>query len=172
MRQHLEAEHAAMPKITRLTDDQWSELREMRLAAQHESPQMFLSTEDREKAYERPNWEEEFKRGAWYFGSVDKQTMGLIGVTREAYMPPEECYIEYMWVSPKFRRKGIGERMLCALLDNLRVSGMRKVRLWVLDGNDVAVRLYERIGFESTGEQQDIEGRPGRTEARMVLHLA
>jgi ribosomal protein S18 acetylase RimI-like enzyme len=171
MRQPLATESVAMPKMTRLTDDQWSELREMRLSALSESPQMFLSTEKRERAYERAKWEEEFKRGDWYFGTIGDQVIGLIGVTREQDMPPDECYIEYMWVSPEFRRKGMGRHMLGALLDDLRVSGKRKVRLWVLDGNDTAVRLYERIGFVSTGEQQDIEERPGRTEARMVLHL-
>ena len=44
---------------------------------------MFLSTVEREKAWEQPDWEEEFKRGVWYFGRVSGEDIGLIGVTRE-----------------------------------------------------------------------------------------
>ena len=171
MRQHLAARPVAMPKLTQLNEDQWSALREMRLSALRESPRMFLSTEEREKTWERPDWEEEFKRGVWYFGEVSDQAVGLIGVTREPNSPPDECYIEYMWISPRYRRQGMGEHMLTALLDILRESGTRTVRLWVLDGNDIAFRLYERLGFERTGEVQAIASRPGRTEARMLLNL-
>jgi ribosomal protein S18 acetylase RimI-like enzyme len=171
MRQHAAARPVVMPEITRLNEDQWSALREMRLSALRESPRMFLSTEEREKTWERPDWEEEFKRGVWYFGRVSGEDIGLIGVTREPNAPPGECYIEYMWISPECRCQGMGERMLTELLDILRESGMLTVRLWVLDGNDTAVRLYERLGFESTGEVEAIVTRPGRTEARMLLNL-
>ena len=171
MRQHAAARPVVMPEITRLSEDQWSALREMRLLALHESPRMFLSTEEREKVWERPDWEEEFKRGAWYFGRVSGEDIGLIGATREPNAPPDECYVEYMWISPENRGQGMGEHMLTALLDTLRESGTRTARLWVLDGNDTAVRLYERAGFRSTGEVQAIATRPGRTEARMLLNL-
>jgi ribosomal protein S18 acetylase RimI-like enzyme len=132
---------------------------------------MFLSTEGRERAWERPDWEEEFKRGNWYICTVGEQRMGLIGVTREPNAPPYECHIEYMWIWPEYRARGVGQHMLRTVLGQLRECGMRTVRLWVLDGNDTAVRLYERAGFRSTGEVQAIATRPGRTEARMLLNL-
>jgi ribosomal protein S18 acetylase RimI-like enzyme len=171
MRPHLTAGPIAMPKITRLNEDQWAALRDMRLCALRESPQMFLSKADDQKDWERPDWEEEFKRGVWYFGTVENHDMGLIGVTREPNAPPHECYIEYMWISPGFRRQGMGKHMLSELLDSLRDSGMRTVRLWVLDGNHTASRLYERLGFKSTNEVVPIAARPGRTEERMLLNL-
>jgi ribosomal protein S18 acetylase RimI-like enzyme len=171
MRQHLSARLVVMPEIARLNEDQWSVLRDMRLRALRESPQMFLSTADLQQDWEQPEWEEEFKRGVWYFGRVSGQDIGLIGVTREPNALPSECYMEYMWISPECRRKGMGGHMLTELLDILRESGMRTVRLWVLDGNDTAVRLYERLGFKSTGEVEPILTRPGRTEARMLLNL-
>lgn len=170
-RQRPAARSVVMPEMTRITDDQWSTLREIRLSALRESPQMFLSTEDREKVWEQPDWEAEFKRGDWYFGEVDDSPVALIGVTREPEMPPRECYIEYMWVSPDYRRQGMAQHLLRTLLNSLRDSGVDKVMLWVLDGNYTAVRLYERLGFKSTNEVQPILTRPGRTEARMLLYL-
>jgi hypothetical protein len=44
--------------------------------------------------------------------------------------------------------------------------------LWVLDGNDVAMRLYERVGFTRNNHRQPLEARPGRSEERLRLDLS
>ena len=97
--------------------------------------------------------------------------IGLLGVTRERDTPPHECFLEYIWVAPRHRRGRVALRMVGTVLDELRAAGVRTVYLWVLDGNVVAVRLYQRLGFVSTGLRQPIEGRPGRTEEQMRLVL-
>jgi hypothetical protein len=32
--------------------------------------------------------------------------VSLVGITREAGMPMDECYLGYLWVDPQFRRQG------------------------------------------------------------------
>jgi ribosomal protein S18 acetylase RimI-like enzyme len=44
--------------------------------------------------------------------------------------------------------------------------------LWILNGNDPALRLYEQFGFQSTNERQPLPGQPGRYEERMRLRLS
>jgi hypothetical protein len=43
--------------------------------------------------------------------------------------------------------------------------------LWVLDGNEVAMRLYQRAGFTTTNYRQPLAARPGRTKERFYLNL-
>ena len=65
---------------------------------------MFLSSYELEKGYTDAKWENEFKRGDWYVGYVEGKPICVMGVTKWPGMAAYECYVEYMWVSPKFRR--------------------------------------------------------------------
>jgi GNAT superfamily N-acetyltransferase len=55
-------------------------------------------------------------------------------------------YLEDLFVSPKFRSKGVGRRLLSHLA---RVAVERKcgrMEWWVLDWNESAIRFYKSIG--------------------------
>jgi GNAT superfamily N-acetyltransferase len=59
------------------------------------------------------------------------------------------------WVSgfgvvPAWRRKGLGRRLMSALLERARGCGLRHLQLEVLAGNDAARRLYEGVGMRVT----------------------
>jgi hypothetical protein len=44
--------------------------------------------------------------------------------------------------------------------------------LWILNGNDPALRLYEQFGFQSTNQRQPLPEQPSRYEERMRLRLS
>ncbi len=160
-----------MPDIKLLGPDEWQSLREIRLAALLESPHSFLSTYAIEKEFDEARWRAELSRGEWNIGFVDRTPVSLIGITRELYTPLWQCYLEYFWVHSGYRRRGIGLGMLRAILQRLKSIGVQTVYLWVLDGNDSAIRLYKRVGFVSTNYRQSLDGRPGLYEERMQLDL-
>lgn len=54
---------------------------------------------------------------------------------------------------PSARGRGLGRRMLGALVDAVRASGAPAVSLSVEDGNDRARALYESLGFVSVGRE-------------------
>jgi ribosomal-protein-alanine N-acetyltransferase len=60
---------------------------------------------------------------------------------------PHEAYIQTIAVAPRVQRRGIGETMLVALLDEADHRGCDRVDLEVRADNDPAMRLYERHGF-------------------------
>lgn len=160
-----------MTGVRPLVPDEWFVLRDMRLAALEESPDAFLSTYDRERAYDKDRWRAEFARGDWNVCFLAGRPSGLLGVTREPGTPPDACYLEYMWVAPGYRGRHLALDMIVAVLDGLRARGMRTAFLWVLNGNDVAIRVYRRAGFMSTNHRQPLVARPGRTEERFYLDL-
>lgn len=146
-------------------------LRDIRLTALSESPNAFLSTYDREKAYSEDRWRAEFTRGEWNVGFLDSRPASLLGVTRDPDTPADARYLEYLWVAPHCRGRHLALDMIAAVLDGLRARGMRTAFLWVLDGNEVAMRVYRRAGFMTTNHRQPLAARPGRTEERLYLNL-
>jgi ribosomal protein S18 acetylase RimI-like enzyme len=164
-----------------LTEDNWRRLRDIRLSALQGDPPMFLSSHEIEAAYAEQRWRQEFSRGEWNVmvghdagtGILGEhaQDIGLVGVTREPATPSQECYLEYLWVAPGFRRSGVASLMLRTVLERLRDSGVDTVLLWILDGNDGAMRLYQRFGFQSTGLRQPLPLDPARAEEKMLLRL-
>ena len=160
-----------MPDIRPLAPDEWFTLRNIRLTALSESPHAFLSTYEREKFYGEGQWRAEFTRGDWNVGFVYGRAVSLLGVTRDPDTPADACYLEYLWVAPGCRGRHVALDMIAAVLEGLRARGMRTAFLWVLDGNEVAMRVYRRAGFVSTNHRQPLATRPGRTEERLYLNL-
>lgn len=158
-----------------LAPNDWDALREIRLTALSESPEMFLSVYAQEAGYDDSKWHDEFVRGDWYVGVITPQSpdklVSVLGITREPDTPAHHRFLEYVWVAPEFRRRGIAFAMIKEVLGRLHPAGVRTVFLWVLDGNETATRLYKRIGFESCNYSQPLAARPGRAEELMRISL-
>ena len=159
-------------RVEVLTENDWLRLRDIRLTALSADPAAFLSTYERERAYGERRWRQEFSRGEWNVMCADDQDVGLVGATREADVPLHECDLEFLWIAPESRRTGVATMLLKMVLDRLRDSGVRIVWLWILNGNDPALRLYERFGFQRTNKWQPLPDNPARTEERMRLRLS
>ncbi|REF37371.1 ribosomal protein S18-alanine N-acetyltransferase [Thermasporomyces composti] len=81
----------------------------------------------------------------------------------------ETADVQRIAVRPDWRRRGVGRRLLRALLDEADLRGCREALLEVRADNAAAIAMYERAGFEA------IARRPGyyRGEAdALVLRLA
>lgn len=62
-----------------------------------------------------------------------------------------EAIIVNVYVNPMCRRRGVGETLMRALLDDLASRGVRRI---VLHATDDGRRLYERLGFMATNEMR------------------
>jgi len=66
---------------------------------------------------------------------------------------PPEADVMNVAVAPAFRRQGIGEGLMVALMDALRDKGMESVTLEVRASNSPAISLYDRLGFTEVGRR-------------------
>jgi ribosomal protein S18 acetylase RimI-like enzyme len=103
---------------------------------------------------------------------MDGKQVSLLGATREPGRPVHERFLEYLWVSPGWRRSGVGFQFFSLVLGRLQVAGVRTVFLWVMDGNDAAEQLYRKAGFEPVGQPVPLTARQGRSEQLFRLDLA
>jgi ribosomal protein S18 acetylase RimI-like enzyme len=154
-----------------LTEDEWPRLQSIRLTALHEDPSAFLASHEEEAVYSEQRWRQEFSRGQWNLMVSDHKEIGLLGVTREETMSEQECYLEYLWVLPDFRRDGMASLLLRTVLARLQASGVHTVWLYILDGNEPAMRLYRRFGFQSANERVELPDHEAGGEELLKLRL-
>lgn len=159
-------------RVEVLTEDDWPRLQNVRLIALKDEPLAFLATYEREESFTEASWRQEFSRGEWNVLLADGREIGLLGVTRLPDMPSQECYLEYLWVAPEHRLAGRASRLLRTVLVHLRDSGVHTVWLYVLDGNDRAMRLYRGFGFQSEGKPQPLPDDDPRSEQLMRLRIS
>jgi len=84
---------------------------------------------------------------------------GLVGFLVARHLAPE-WELENIVVAPTARRKGLGKRLLGALLTAARETDSSSVFLEVRESNPAARSLYEKAGFEQTGRRNSYYTNP------------
>ena len=82
----------------------------------------------------------------------------------------DEADIMNVAVAPEFRNRGVGRRMLSALMDRGRKRGILRYTLEVRQSNAAALHLYEKLGFVSVGIRKNFYEKP--TESAVIMWTA
>ncbi len=87
------------------------------------------------------------------------------GPYRDGTLP--ECgEVFAIYVLKEYQGRGVGFALMNAALD--RLSGFRRIALWVLRGNERAIRFYTRYGFRFDGAEAELALGAPVTELRMI----
>jgi len=159
-------------QITRVGEDDWRTVRDVRLRALREDPDVFGSSLAREEMFAETHWRMRLRSAATWVADEDGTPRGLVGMIQEPGSPATDRHVVQLWVAPEARRRGLGWALLDAVADAARAEGAATVSLWVGDANHAAGDLYVRAGFERTGERHALTRDPSRVEERLVLRLA
>jgi GNAT superfamily N-acetyltransferase len=151
--------------VRRLQPDDWQVLRDIRLAALADSPSAFASTLAREQAFTEADWRWRLTNGCSVVATdgVHGESVGLAG----GYLHDGVPELIAMWVHPTRRGSGAAEQLVEAVAAWAREQDGARLRLWVVEGNDRAERVYRRLGFAQTGAAQPVPGNPSLTEVQM-----
>lgn len=57
-------------------------------------------------------------------------------------------WIDTLAISTEYQNKGIGRLLLSSCIEKLWGKGAQEIKLLVINANDIAVKMYERNGFE------------------------
>lgn len=79
----------------------------------------------------------------------------------------DEADMMNLAVAPGYRRQGLGERLVLALLDRLGNRGVCRLSLEVRDSNVPALALYTKLGFRQIGLRPNYYLEP-REDARIL----
>ncbi len=72
-----------------------------------------------------------------------------------------------IYVLSEYHGQGVGYELMRAAVDKL--PEYKKIAVWVLKGNERAIRFYERFGFRFDGVEAEIMLGTPNTELRMIF---
>ena len=163
-----------MPRIRSLGPQEWETYKALRLRALADSPDAFGRTLAEEQERSDAEWANRLASGANsgrdlpLVAEVDEEPVGLAwGRIEESN--PDVAYLFQMWVAPAQRRQRAGEILLKTIIAWAKAKNARYLDLGVTLGNNPAMRLYRRTGFEPAGEPQPL--RPGSDLLGLPLRL-
>lgn len=85
----------------------------------------------------------------WLVAEVDGHIAGYVG----SQTVLDAADMMNLAVSPAYRRQGIGQALVDALVDHLRANGVIALLLEVRVSNAQAIALYNKLGFEQVGRR-------------------
>lgn len=134
------------------------------------APEAFGTTAADAEELTPAQWRQRFRVRVSFIAVDGQSTVGLAcGVPGDA---PGEAELISMWVEPDWRRRGIGGRLVDAVIGWAAERGYDSLRLWVAEGNVAAERFYASLGFRRTGAVQPMGGTSPRLEFAMRRDLA
>lgn len=77
----------------------------------------------------------------------DRQTRALVGMVLCSRVAADVAHVTQLCIAPAYRGRGLGRVLLERTAESLLSGGFDAITLTVTEGNDRAVRLYERFGF-------------------------
>jgi GNAT superfamily N-acetyltransferase len=162
--------------VRRIELDDVERFRGLRLRALRSDPQAFASSYEGEADRPRETWETWVALSAagpdqaMFVAEEGNVLVGLAGAFRRED-DPRTMQLIAMWVDPAHRRTGVGTALTEAVLAWAHEADADVVALGVADDNDEARRLFESLGFESTGEATPLPSHPELLEHRLARRL-
>ena len=145
--------------------DDWRDWRSLRLQALAEAPYAFGSTVAYWQDAAEARWRDRLGGDSVnLICSLDDRPAGMASGMLEGDGPVE---LISMWVAPFARGAGIGAALIDAVADWATNRRPGELLLQVVDGNEPAIRLYQRAGFIDRGIVPDTDP-PERLMSRPI----
>lgn len=116
-----------------------------------------------------------------FFGSPE-QLMGVVGVVDDKVVGHLHIFrfVSRMshvgeliiYIHQNFLNIGLGSAMMREGIRVAKARGLRRIQLTVIEGNEGAIRLYEKLGFQREGTRDDSYlGEDGRYYASIDMGM-
>jgi ribosomal protein S18 acetylase RimI-like enzyme len=158
--------------VRRLQPEDYELIRTIRLRSLTLEPAAFGSTLEREASFSDDDWRQRLAPDASpHFVTVDDAgapTGMVVGAVDSEN--PQLAHLFAMWVDPHARGFGAADALVGEVKQWAAAQGCAELQLRVTEGNARAERMYQRHGFERTGQSWFRE-RDGLVELELVSRL-
>jgi ribosomal protein S18 acetylase RimI-like enzyme len=161
--------------VRRLTQDEWTQFRAVRLEALLESPEAFSATYAQEAAFDEATWRSRLERSPRFVADRDAVVLGTASLGTYDGPEGEDTLGEVfgLWVTPAARGTGVATALAKAAAKLAREQGRSHVVYWVSTSNGRAVAFASGLGFRPTDSRRPMRGsrRVDVEEIAMILAL-
>ena len=148
-------------------------LRDVRLRSLADSPDSFATTLADERALPAAQWLARASapgEAVFVAFAPDGEPVGIAGAR-----PHDDAGAVIglwgMWVAPRARRRGLGERLVAAVARWAAEQGAGRLRLGVMADVPASVAFYERLGFVAADGERVFRRDPSRRWREMLRVL-
>jgi L-amino acid N-acyltransferase len=110
-------------------------------------------------AEEQVRWYTDRRAQSWpvLVACVDGELVGFASYGPFRSWPGYRHTVENsIYLKPSARGRGFGKRLLAALLERARSQGLHAVIAGIDGGNEISMRLHEKLGFKKVGHLQQV----------------
>jgi ribosomal-protein-alanine N-acetyltransferase len=97
---------------------------------------------------------------SWSRVALTTETPARVAGYCVAWVVFEHLHIQNVAVHPEHRRQGLGRLLVLRALEEGRARGVAAALLEVRRSNEVAQKLYRKLGFLKAGTRRDYYSRP------------
>lgn len=76
-----------------------------------------------------------------------------------------------IYLAPEQSGRGIGLKLMKALLERAQENGIRVITAWIDSGNEASVRFHERCGFTHVGILKNVGRLEGQAVSVVIMQL-
>jgi ribosomal protein S18 acetylase RimI-like enzyme len=149
-------------QLIKLPVDRWSEYKALRLRALTEDPQAFATSSVEIEAEPDHIWMSTlqwaiFEQDYWlWFVEEENALIGMVGAFYD--VENQAAVLTNAYVVKEHRGKGVSKLLMQRILEDIEDSGITKTILEVSSEQKVAIALYQKFGFEKSGETSRMLG--------------
>ncbi len=143
-------------KVTfkKVLPEDWEKFKEIRLKGLQTDPQAFGGIFESESQEGEAYWKDRFSNPERCFyaaeeGSIFVATAGSKKIAEDNWM------IVAVYTLPEFRGRNLSQELINRVIAEAKSTGAKKVSLLVNVGQEGAVNLYKKIGFEIVRMEKD-----------------
>lgn len=163
--------------IRKLTSQDWSAYKAIRLKSLEDSPQAFESSLVEESQFTPEQWQLrlESTKSSFCLGAFCEQgkLFGIGGFRQgEKLKTSHKAYVWGVYVEPNARGLGVATRLMQGLLDEFyALHHIAILQLTVTANNEQAMALYEALGFRQYGIEKDAIRVLGQSYDEILMSL-
>lgn len=156
------------PIVQQLSEDDWARLRDIRLASLENDGEAFGGNLEAERLYDQQTWREKFKIFTGVMATIDGIDVGFMSVENLKGDFGATCWVGGCWIRSEYRGRGVLQSMFDFVDERAADRDWLVQGLGVWVDNEIAIRAYEKNGFEKMGEKQESTRKPGMYYQRMI----
>ena len=108
-------------------------------------------------------------QNAQYVASSHGEIIGWCDITPFSKQSMSHVGTLGMGVISKYRRKGIGSKLLKATMDHAWKQGLKRLELEVFSSNKIAIKMYEKHGYAIEGIKKNARYFNGQYEDIVIM---
>jgi L-phenylalanine/L-methionine N-acetyltransferase len=117
----------------------------------HEAINPFLLYEKMDRDTFKPIFDSILSQNIIFIFSENGIEIGMFKLVPQPYRNSHTNYLGGVAIHPDFAGKGFGKKMFAEILDLGQKRGLKRIELSTAIFNHNAIKLYEKMGFETEG---------------------